>query len=174
MSTFIVDDIIRTCHYDNGIFRNVIEIGQIINLTNSNVIIHWRPFFLVVNEPTVIPDAEWKTTIDIIELSTFKLYGLDVQKKIDDNDWVDKNGIHYTNDSIYITMSIETMREERNKKLVETDKYQFIYDWVHPSEEIKKSWFTYRQSLRDLPTNSTLSHDVAGHLINVTWPTPPS
>ena len=95
MSTFIVDDIIRTCHYDNGIFRNVIEIGQIINLTNSDVWIHWKPNYV----------SDYKTTNDIIELSTFKLYGNSVQKKIGDNDWIDKDGKHYTNDGTNITMS---------------------------------------------------------------------
>ena len=68
---------------------------------------------------------------------------------------------------------MKKLREERNIKLLETDKY-FITDWPHPSEEVKQAWITYRQALRDLPSNSTPSFDENGNLTNVTWPTPPS
>ena len=68
---------------------------------------------------------------------------------------------------------MKKLRYERNIKLLETDKY-FITDWPHPSEEVKQAWITYRQALRDLPSNSTPSLDENGQLIGVTWPTPPS
>lgn len=68
---------------------------------------------------------------------------------------------------------LRLLREERDKLLLETDKYS-INDWPHPSEEVKQAWVTYRQALRDLPSNSTPSLDNDGNLINVTWPTPPS
>jgi DNA phosphorothioation-dependent restriction protein DptG len=68
---------------------------------------------------------------------------------------------------------MKKLREERDKKLLETDKYS-ITDWPHASEEVKQAWITYRQELRDLPSNSTPSLDENGQLTGVTWPTSPS
>jgi len=65
------------------------------------------------------------------------------------------------------------LREKRNKKLFDSD-YRIIADFPHPSEEVKQAWITYRQELRDLPSNSTPSLDDNGELTNVTWPTQPS
>jgi hypothetical protein len=69
---------------------------------------------------------------------------------------------------------MKQLREERDKKLLETDKYTSIPDWPHASEEVKQAWITYRQELRDLPATSTPQLDENGNLTNVTWPTPPS
>ena len=68
---------------------------------------------------------------------------------------------------------MKKLRKERNKKLLETDKYS-INDWPHPSEEVKQAWLTYRQELRDLPATATPQLDSNGQLTNITWPTPPS
>ena len=68
---------------------------------------------------------------------------------------------------------MKKLREERDKKLLETDKYS-ITDWPHASEEIKQAWITYRQELRDLPTTATPQLDTNSELTNVMWPTPPS
>lgn len=68
---------------------------------------------------------------------------------------------------------MKQLREERNIKLLETDKYS-ITDWPHASEEVKQAWITYRQELRDLPTTAIPQLDENGELTNVTWPTPPS
>ena len=68
---------------------------------------------------------------------------------------------------------MKQLREERDKKLLETDKYS-INDWPHPSEEVKQAWLTYRQALRDLPVTATPQLDENENLTNVTWPTPPS
>jgi len=46
-----------------------------------------------------------------------------------------------------------TIRNERNKRLRDTDKYT-IPDWPHPTEDVKQAWLDYRQALRDLPTNT--------------------
>ena len=70
-------------------------------------------------------------------------------------------------------LPIKKLREERDKKLLETDKYS-INDWPHASEEVKQAWVTYRQELRDLPTTATPELDSNGQLTNITWPTPPS
>ena len=69
---------------------------------------------------------------------------------------------------------MKQLREERDKKLLETDKYTSIPDWPHPSEEVKQAWITYRQELRDLPATATPQLDENENLTNVTWPTPPS
>ena len=69
---------------------------------------------------------------------------------------------------------MKKLREERDNKLLETDKYTSIPDWPHPSEEVKQAWITYRQELRDLPATATPQLDDNGNLTNVTWPTPPS
>ena len=69
---------------------------------------------------------------------------------------------------------MKQLREERDKKLLETDKYTSIPDWPHASEEVKQTWVTYRQALRDLPANAEPSLNENGELINITWPTPPS
>ena len=69
---------------------------------------------------------------------------------------------------------MKQLREERDNKLLETDKYTSIPDWPHPSEEVKQAWITYRQELRDLPATASPQLDSNGFLTNVTWPTPPS
>ena len=68
---------------------------------------------------------------------------------------------------------MKRLREERDKKLLETDKYS-INDWPHASEEVKQAWVTYRQELRDLPATSTPQIDDNDELTNVIWPSPPS
>ena len=70
-------------------------------------------------------------------------------------------------------LPIKKLREVRDKKLLETDKYS-INDWPHASEEVKQAWMTYRQELRDLPATSTPQIDDNDELTNVIWPTPPS
>ena len=77
-------------------------------------------------------------------------------------------------DELKLLLPMEKLREERDKKLLETDKYTSIPDWPHASEEVKQTWVTYRQALRDLPSTSTPQLDENGNLTNVTWPTPPS
>ena len=77
-------------------------------------------------------------------------------------------------DEILNELPMKKLREERDKKLLETDKYTSIPDWPHPSEEVKQSWVTYRQVLRDLPATATPQLDENANLINVTWPSPPS
>ena len=77
-------------------------------------------------------------------------------------------------DELRLLQPMKQLREERNIKLLETDKYTSIPDWPHPSEEVKQAWVTYRQALRDLPATATPQLDDTGNLTNVTWPTPPS
>ena len=64
------------------------------------------------------------------------------------------------------------LREERNKLIAETDWTQGRD--VTLSNDI--DWRTYRQALRDLPSNSNPKLDNNGRLdmSSVTWPTKPS
>ena len=67
----------------------------------------------------------------------------------------------------------EILRIERNKLLIETDKYMVI-DYPNLSESKKNEWITYRQLLRDLPLNANPSVNEESELINITWPQQPS
>ena len=75
--------------------------------------------------------------------------------------------------SVYSKYALKYLREERIKKLKESDIYG-LSDFPFANDTIKQAWVTYRQELRDLPSTSTPSLDENGDLINVTWPTPPS
>ena len=76
-------------------------------------------------------------------------------------------------DELKLLLPMEKLREERDKKLFDTD-YRIVADFPYPSEEVKQTWVTYRQALRDLPSTATPQLDENGFLTNVTWPTPPS
>ena len=63
---------------------------------------------------------------------------------------------------------MRVLREERNKKLAETD-------WRASSDlTLSSEWSTYRQALRDLPFTATPTLDDNGNLQNVTWPDEPT
>lgn len=61
------------------------------------------------------------------------------------------------------------LREERNRRLVETD-WRATVDYPGTDKEV---WLTYRQALRDLPSTATPELNENGQLTNVTWPTKP-
>ena len=62
------------------------------------------------------------------------------------------------------------LREERDKKLAETDWWTLrASDGVAMTQEQKD----YRQALRDLPSTASPQLDEQGNLTNVTWPTKP-
>ena len=61
------------------------------------------------------------------------------------------------------------LREERNRKLIETDWTQYRDVSLNNDSD----WQTYRQSLRDLPSTASPTLDEQGNLTNVTWPTKP-
>ena len=60
------------------------------------------------------------------------------------------------------------LREERNRRLQETDWMSFS-----DSPTMTDEWKTYRQALRDLPSTASPNLDENGQLTNVTWPTKP-
>ena len=62
------------------------------------------------------------------------------------------------------------LREERNRKLSETD-------WTQNRDVTltnDSDWQTYRQELRDLPSTASPNLDENGQLTNVTWPKKPT
>ena len=61
------------------------------------------------------------------------------------------------------------LREERNRRLTETD-WKDLPSYPGTDQE---EWRTYRQSLRDLPSTASPQLDDNGQLTNVTWPTKP-
>ena len=66
--------------------------------------------------------------------------------------------------------AIADVREQRNKKLVESDWSQ----GVDVPDTIKASYRDYRQSLRELPSNpSNWTMDDNG-IVSIDWPTKPS
>ena len=69
----------------------------------------------------------------------------------------------------YLNAKVDFLRKERNKKLAETDFYA-LSD-VTMSAEMT----TYRQALRDLPSNYTTSDssELTEDLSNLNWPTKP-
>ena len=69
--------------------------------------------------------------------------------------------------NIIVMPTMDFLRQERNGKLADTD-------WVvlpdSPLSDTKKAeWITYRQALRDLPTNYTNSNTID----DITFPTEP-
>lgn len=60
------------------------------------------------------------------------------------------------------------LREERDRRLAETDW------WASSDLTMSSDRTTYRQALRDLPSNQSPTIDGEGALQNVTWPTKPS
>lgn len=92
--------------------------------------------------------------------------------------WYDDNDLKPTTEQIEEKIielkqkqPMKILREQRNEKLLQTDKY-FIYDWPHKNEQERNAWLLYREQLRSLPSNSNPQLE-NGILINVQWPLPP-
>ena len=91
-------------------------------------------------------------------------------------EWLDKNQTKPTEEEVNAKISeleknerFKLLREERNKRLAECD-------WRASSDlTLSDAWKIYRQSLRDLPSNSDpkLNSDGFLDMTSVTWPTPP-
>ena len=61
---------------------------------------------------------------------------------------------------------LKELRAKRDTILSQTDKYATI-DFPHGSEAAKQAWLDYRQTLRDLPANTTDPE-------NPVWPEAPT
>ena len=96
-------------------------------------------------------------------------------------EWKDENQTKPTEEEINAKVveleaeePFKLLREERNKKLAETDWTQLKDISLDSIRE--KNWKEYRQALRDLPNGSTPKLDSNGDLdmSSVTWPDKPS
>ena len=80
---------------------------------------------------------------------------------------VDEDAIAKEVSKLLAEVPIKRLREERNRRLQETD-------WMANSDvTMTDDWRIYRQSLRDLPSTAEPQLDENGQLTNVTWPTKP-
>ena len=68
-----------------------------------------------------------------------------------------------------LNRALKNLREERTEKLKETDFYG------NSDVSMSSDMTTYRQALRDLPSNYTTSdgEDLTDNLSNLNWPTKP-
>lgn len=137
--------------------------GKIIDIQDGIATISWKQN----------TGGNFINTCYMNKLNNFEFSILKICKKIADNDWIDKDGNHYTNDGINIVKFFQKLRIDRNKKLDDTD-YIIRLDYPIPNDTVKQAWLTYRQALRDLPSTASQQLDSNGNLTNVTWPTPPS
>ena len=76
-------------------------------------------------------------------------------------------------DNEKIRIRLDRIREDRNKKLSESDWSQFTDNGL--STEKRTEWITYRQALRDLPLTLTIDPNstYVSTWNSITWPTPP-
>ena len=100
--------------------------------------------------------------------------------------WLDKNQTKPTEEEINAKVTelsnsepMKLLREERNKRLSETDWTQLPDTLVNAAVDyipLEQSWKDYRQRLRDLPSKSNPKLDSFGELdmTSVDWPTKPS
>tara|TARA_B100000674_G_scaffold385332_1_gene328708 strand:- start:58 stop:435 length:378 start_codon:yes stop_codon:yes gene_type:complete len=96
-------------------------------------------------------------------------------------EWNDTEQLQPTEDEINAKIAeleaaepMRLLREERNRRLAETDWTQLKDIDLDIIRE--RNWKNYRQALRDLPAKSNPKLDSVGNLdlSSVTWPTKPS
>ena len=68
---------------------------------------------------------------------------------------------------LQVAEPMRLLRQQRDQLLAQTDW------WVLPDRTPTQAQLDYRQSLRDLPANSSPELDEKGQLINVNWPEKP-
>ena len=111
------------------------------------------------------PGAEWNITGNVYE-------GIE---------WLDENQSLPTEEQVTAKMKeltdakpMKLLREERNKRIAETDWTQLKDIDLDIIRE--RNWKNYRQALRDLPSKSNPKLDSFGKLdmSSITWPVKPS
>ena len=86
-----------------------------------------------------------------------------------DNEAIAREDIIKKYDELVLNRPMRLLREERNRRLADTD-WKDLPSYPGTDQE---EWRTYRQSLRDLPSNASPELDENGQLSNVTWPMKP-
>lgn len=84
------------------------------------------------------------------------------------DEWYERENYKITNASAF-----SKLREERNARLNESDKYM-IRDYPHLFEMDFQKWIDYRHSLRILPDTAQPTLDEDGNLTGVEWPPVPT
>ena len=110
--------------------------------------------FYVKAMELLIPEAGWRVTNDIINLS-------ECSTTVTETQIIEKAN------ELFALEPMRLLRQERNRRIEETD-WRFRSD-LTPSQE----WINYSQALRDLPSTASPKLDDNGQLTNVTWPTKP-
>ena len=111
--------------------------------------------FYVKAMELLIPEAGWRVTNDIINLS-------ECPTNVTETQIIEKAN------ELFALEPMRLLRQERNRRIAETD-WRFRSD-LTPSQE----WIDYSQALRDLPSTASPELDDNGQLTNVTWPTKPA
>ena len=106
-----------------------------------------------VNQVILAPSIEWCVQ---------NLGGVWV---VDENDDASL-GNEYDTESDAFRVSMDDIRQERNKRLTESDKFAAV-DYPYATEGVRQAYLEYRQALRDLPANTTEDPE------NLTWPEAP-
>lgn len=111
----------------------------------------------------------------------WKIYGDDY----DEMRWLDetiekpsRELINSKIEELKITCAYETLRNERNKKLIECD-YLFVSDFPYKNDESKQAWLNYRQALRDITDTQTPIYNFEEetrrlYITGVEWPQTPN
>ena len=110
--------------------------------------------FYVKAMELLIPEAGWRVTNDIINLS-------ECSTTVTETQIIEKAN------ELFALEPMRLLRQERNRRIAETD-WRFRSD-LTPSQE----WIDYSQALRDLPSTASPKLDDQGNLTNITWPTKP-
>lgn len=116
------------------------------------------------------PDDNWLNQNNCMKVSVFKDFNSRTQKLIPCDPYIENNFVYtvtvvdLTEDELLSMENIEAVkvRAERNRKLSESDWTQL----TDTPADIKNNWLTYRQQLRDLPTQN-------GFPFSVSWPDAP-
>ena len=112
--------------------------------------------FYVKAMELLIPEAGWRVTNDIINLS-------ECPTNVTETQIIEKAN------ELFALEPMRLLREKRDILLRETD-------WTQNRDVTLSNdsdWQTYRQALRDLPSTSSPELNDNGQLTNVTWPTKP-
>lgn len=112
--------------------------------------------FYVKAMELLIPEAGWRVTNDIINLS-------ECPTNVTETQIIEKAN------ELFELEPMRLLREERNRKLAETDWWA-AGDRIDSMTNEQK---IYRKQLRDLPSTASPELDENGQLSNVTWPTKP-
>jgi hypothetical protein len=129
-------------------------------LQDKNILIEYMSSFAEIME-AILPGVEYTSDGATWESVVFT-----------DTEFTKPNESLYE-DGLYRLTNVEAIkkfREERNKRLSESDKY-VCPDYPHPRYLLSlKEWEEYRQALRNLSETARPTLDEDGNLKDIVWP----